>query len=264
VIGGLRWMWRQLTSMRTALILLFLLALAAIPGSVFPQRGVSPLRVGEYIQDHPTSGAWLDTLGLFDVYATPWFAAIYLLLMVSLTGCILPRCVHYARNLRTLPPPTPRNLSRMPEHRSYTVEASEQEIVEAASRALRGARFRLRPVDTSEPPNAVAAEKGYIHELGNLVFHVSLLTLLVGVAWGSWFGYSGTVVVVEGEGFANTLTQYDETFKSLNLQPATETLLKNIEKQQELTGETLNGVLALIPHAAYHLGNIRQMVERVR
>ena len=44
-IGGLRWMWRQLTSMRTALILLFLLALAAVPGSVFPQRGVSPLRV---------------------------------------------------------------------------------------------------------------------------------------------------------------------------------------------------------------------------
>ena len=38
--GWARWAWRQLTSMRTALILLFLLALAAVPGSVFPQRGV--------------------------------------------------------------------------------------------------------------------------------------------------------------------------------------------------------------------------------
>ena len=34
----LRWGWRQLTSMRTALILLLLLALAAIPGSVIPQQ----------------------------------------------------------------------------------------------------------------------------------------------------------------------------------------------------------------------------------
>ena len=38
----LRWVWRQLTSMRTALILLLLLALAAIPGSVIPQRASTP------------------------------------------------------------------------------------------------------------------------------------------------------------------------------------------------------------------------------
>jgi len=33
--------WRGLTSMRTALVLLFLLAVAAIPGSVLPQRAVN-------------------------------------------------------------------------------------------------------------------------------------------------------------------------------------------------------------------------------
>jgi hypothetical protein len=43
-----------------------------------------------------------------------------------------------------------------------------------------------------------------------------------------------------------------------------EALLQNIQKQEELSGEYLNGVLALVPHAAYHLGTIRQMVERVR
>ncbi len=37
----LRWAWRQLTSMRTALLLLLLLALAAVPGSVVPQRAVA-------------------------------------------------------------------------------------------------------------------------------------------------------------------------------------------------------------------------------
>ncbi len=216
ILGGLRWMWRQLTSMRTALILLFLMALGSVPGSVFPQRGASPLRVGQYLQDHTTIGPWLDRLSMFDVYASSWFAAIYLLLMVSLAGCILPRCLHYARNLRSVPPATPRNLARMPEHRSFYTTAIESDVVDAAIASLRRARFRLRPAaassDTgvSDVGSSVAAEKGYVHEFGNLVFHLSILLLLVGVAWGSWFGYRGTVIIVEGEGFANTLTQYDD------------------------------------------------------
>ena len=207
-VGGLRWMWRQLTSMRTALILLFLLALAAVPGSVFPQRGASPLRVTEYLGDHTTIGPWLDRLGMFDVYASPWFAAIYLLLMVSLAGCILPRIVQYARNLRAVPPATPRNLRRMPEYRSFAVDEPPDAMVARASTALTGRRFRLRPAGSGGLE--VASEKGYLHEAGNLVFHLSLLVLLVGVAWGAWFGYRGTVIVVEGEGFSNTLTQYDD------------------------------------------------------
>lgn len=43
-----------------------------------------------------------------------------------------------------------------------------------------------------------------------------------------------------------------------------ENLRDAIQAQEELSGEVLNGVIALIPHAAYHLGTIRQMLERVR
>jgi cytochrome c biogenesis protein len=207
-LGAGRWMWRQLTSMRTALILLFLLALAAIPGSVFPQRGVSPIRVVQFLQAHQTTGPWLDRLSFFDVYASPWFAAIYLLLMVSLAGCILPRCWHYARHVRSVPPTAPRNLSRMPEHRSFTTGEPVADALDSAERVLRQSRFRLRQRSASD--DAISAEKGYLHEIGNLIFHLSLLVLLVGVVWGSWWGYRGTVVVIEGEGFSNTLTQYDD------------------------------------------------------
>ncbi|MBK0296739.1 cytochrome c biogenesis protein ResB, partial [Bacillus sp. S34] len=42
LVGYLRFFWRQLTSMRTALFLLMLLALAAIPGSLVPQRTADP------------------------------------------------------------------------------------------------------------------------------------------------------------------------------------------------------------------------------
>lgn len=208
VLGLLRWGWRQLTSMRTALILLFLLALAAVPGSVFPQRGVSPLRAQQYLQEHATIGPWLDRLGLFDVYATSWFAAIYLLLMVSLVGCVVPRCAQYVRHIRALPPPTPRNLARMPQYRTFMVDTEPLEFIGRARAVCQARRFRVR--DAGDGALDIAAEKGFLHEVGNLVFHLSLLVLLLGVGWGSWFGYRGTVIVVEGEGFSNTLTQYDD------------------------------------------------------
>jgi len=115
--GWLRWAWRQLTSMRTALLLLFLLALAAVPGSVFPQRGSSTGDVGQYLAQHPGIGPLLDRLGMFDVFGSPWFSAIYLLLFVSLVGCVVPRSVQHARALRARPPAAPRNLDRLPEHR---------------------------------------------------------------------------------------------------------------------------------------------------
>jgi cytochrome c biogenesis protein len=65
--------------MRTALILLFALALAAIPGSLVPQRRISPVRVSDFINEHPRLGPIYDRVGLFSVYTSPWFSAIYLL-----------------------------------------------------------------------------------------------------------------------------------------------------------------------------------------
>jgi len=106
--------WRWLTSMRTALMLLFVLAVAAIPGSMFPQRNVSPERVASYLAEHPDSGPWLNRLWAFDVYASPWFSAGYLLLFTSLVGCLVPRFFSYLRALRDVPPDAPSRLERLP------------------------------------------------------------------------------------------------------------------------------------------------------
>ena len=73
---------------------------------------------------------------------------------------------------------------------------------------LRGRGYRLR--DRGEGDDAVSAERGYLREAGNLVFHVSVLIVLVGFAVGGLFGYKGGVILVEGSTFSNTLTQYDD------------------------------------------------------
>lgn len=209
VAGWGRWAWRQLTSMRTALVLLFLLAVASVPGSVLPQRGNNPLRVDQWLTNNPTAGPILDRLGFFDGYSSPWFSSVYLLLFLSLIGCLLPRCRQHWRAVRSQPPPAPRRLTRLPGACTLDVGASPQEVLDRAERHLRRGRWRLRPGRDDDGAVWLAAERGYLHETGNLVFHLSLLLVLGGVAIGGLFGWKGNVIVREGSGFSNTLTQYD-------------------------------------------------------
>ncbi|MEP6816349.1 MAG: cytochrome c biogenesis protein ResB [Marmoricola sp.] len=206
-----RWSWRQLTSMRTALILLFLLALAAIPGSVVPQEAVDSLRASRWQEQHKQLTPIYQRLGLFHVYSSPWFAAIYLLLVVSLVGCILPRSLVYWRGLKAEPPAVPRNLSRLPEHREWESDAEPDVVLTQARAALSKHRYRLAP-ETPDTVSArtVSAERGFLREAGNLVFHMSVLVVLTGFALGSLFGFKGGVIVVTKEGFTNSLSQYDD------------------------------------------------------
>nr|WP_245933430.1 cytochrome c biogenesis protein ResB [Arthrobacter livingstonensis] len=209
----LRWAWRQLTSMRTALFLLLLLAVAAVPGSLFPQRPSNPSNVTQYLTDHPTSGPILDWFRLFDVYSSPWFAAIYLLLFTSLVGCVLPRAKIHFKAMRSAPPRTPKRLSRLAEYGTVEIPAgsgvdADQAIKDAAA-VLKSRRYRVDVRDLGTGRPSVGAEIGFLKEVGNLVFHVSVLGVLAAVAYSGLAGYSGQRVVVEGETFVNTLVGYD-------------------------------------------------------
>src|SRR4051794_19976893 len=195
--------------MRTALLLLSLLALAAIPGTLLPQRGLNAVKVDDYIAAHPHLGPLLDRLSLFDVFAAPWFAAIYLLLFISLIGCLVPRIKLHARALRRRPPAAPRHLSRLTVSSRWSVDVAPEDVVRTVGQTLRRARWRADVHDEDGGTVTVAAEKGYLRETGNLVFHVSLVALLAGIALGGLFGYKGTVLVVEGQSFANVRSSYD-------------------------------------------------------
>ncbi|MEU0022671.1 cytochrome c biogenesis protein ResB [Streptomyces rochei] len=207
-VGWLRWFWRSLTSMRTALILLLLLALAAVPGSLVPQEGRQPAQAADFRERNPDLAPLLDKLGFFDVYSSPWFAAVYLLLFISLAGCIVPRILQYVRTLRSRPPAAPKRLDRLPQHSSWTASADRGEVLLTGADLLRRRRFRVAV--QMEGNGSVAAEKGYLREAGNLLFHASLFGLLLALAVGSLFGTTGQKLVLEGDSFTNTLTQYDD------------------------------------------------------
>ncbi|MFF3288380.1 cytochrome c biogenesis protein ResB [Streptomyces sp. NPDC003023] len=211
VIGWLRWFWRQLTSMRVALILLFLLSLGSIPGSLIPQNSVDELKVEAFKKQHDVLTPIYEKLQLFNVYSSVWFSAIYILLFVSLIGCIVPRSWQFVGQLRSRPPGAPKRLTRLPAYTTWRTGTEPEQVRRAALEILRKRRFRAHTAD-----DAVAAEKGFLREAGNLVFHVSLIVILVAFALGVLFKSEGGKLVVEGDGFSNTLTQYDD-FKSGSL-----------------------------------------------
>ena len=187
--------------MRTALILLLLLGVAAIPGSLVPQRTQNPIEVGEYFKNSPELAKWMDQFFLFDVYGSPWFSAIYILLFISLIGCVLPRTIEHFHSARALPPATPKNLDRMEHHTSWSAQGDE---LEKARAWFKSKRFRVLEKDGS-----ISAEKGFARETGNLFFHLALILVLLGISFSSLFGMRGMAILNVGERFINTTTSYD-------------------------------------------------------
>ncbi|CAM5249202.1 cytochrome c biosynthesis protein [Streptomyces spiroverticillatus] len=211
IVGWARWFWRQLTSMRVALILLFMLSIASIPGSLVPQRSVDQTKVDDFFKAHETLAPLYDKVQLFDVYSSVWFSAIYILLFISLIGCIVPRTWQFVGQLRSRPPGAPGRLTRMPAYTTWRTDSSPEEVRTLALAMLKKKRFRAH-VDST----AVTAEKGYLREAGNLIFHIALIVLLLAFATGQLFKSEGGKLITEGSGFSNTLTQYDD-FKSGSL-----------------------------------------------
>lgn len=206
-LGYLRFAWRQLTSMSTALVLLLLLAIASVPGSLIPQRSSDPNGVIQYRQNNPELVPIVDFLQLHDVYGSVWFSAIYLLLFASLIGCVIPRTRHHIDALRTPPPRPPARFDRLAAHETVTTENTD-DALDRLARQLRRRGYRVVRFGS-----AISAERGYIREGGNLLFHVSLIGVLVTFGVLTGFGYTGQKIIIEGRTFSNVLAGYD-TFDS--------------------------------------------------
>ena len=185
--------------MRVALILLFLLALASLPGALLPQWSLNAAKTAQYIVDHPTIGPWLDRLGFFEVFA------------VAVVRRDLPAAVRLADRLPAAAHAGVRRLSCGSTAGGHPAQPRPA----AASRRGRGDRQPRRhgradhhgparladggapsPLPRDVPTaQTISAEKGYLREVGNLVFHLSLLGLLVAIAVGKLVGYEGSVIV---------------------------------------------------------------------
>jgi cytochrome c biogenesis protein len=113
----------------------------------------------------------------------------------------LPRTFEHLKLVRAKPPVTPKNLQKL---QGYNVFNGDGEELARAQEFFTKNHFRIRAQDGS-----ISAEKGYFRESGNLLFHLSLILILIGVSIGSLFGMRGDAIIVTGERFINLATSYD-------------------------------------------------------
>ena len=189
--------WHWLTSMRTALMLLFVLAVASIPGALLPQRTVSSSLVDDYLKANPTTGPIYDKLQLFDVFQSTWFLAIIVLLTISLVGCIIPRSIDHWRAYKAKPTRAPKYLGRMPHHVEGEVAGAPEDVEKQLREQLK--RWHVASYTQDEDragAYSISAERGYTRELMNLVFHIGIVAMILTFVAGRLVFYEGQVIVV--------------------------------------------------------------------
>ena len=85
--------------------------------------------------------------------------------------------------------------------------AAPPAAIELAADQLKKAGYRVERYD-SGATLSVSAERGYLRETGNLVFHTALIGVLLAVGLGGGFTYTGQSVIIEGRTFVNTMLDY--------------------------------------------------------
>jgi cytochrome c biogenesis protein len=194
--------------MRTALILLLMLALGSVVGSLVPQEMNSPDRVAQIVTDHPLLGLFYRKAGFFEVFGSWWFTLIATLLFISLFACLIPRTRATFRNARQRPIQA-REIDAFPLYREVHLGATPDVVLASARRVLGRRMFR-----TAAGEGQVAAEKGAAREIGSLLFHWAFVLLLLGVVIGKGTGYVGHAVIVEGKTFVDARANYSGQIRS--------------------------------------------------
>ena len=191
--------------MRTALVLLLMLALASVAGSLIPQEPNTPERVAQFQVAHPLASQIYSAFGFFNVFGSWWFTLITFLLFTSLVACLLPRTRAVFRSMRQKPVHA-REIDSFRHYEEREVNADPEEAIARSHAVLRRRLFR---VARAPDKTALAAEKGLLREAGSLVFHWAFILVLVGVIVGKGTGYSGRIAVIEGQTWVDAGANYD-------------------------------------------------------
>lgn len=195
-VGTLLWRW--VTSIRLAIVLIALLALAGLIGTVLPQLSFN--RSIDLIARYGPQGfARLDRLGLTHIFSSPPFYVLVGLFALNLTACTLKRLRASLRYWRLpMRPKRPQALSRMAHRARLDVPAAREAAAwERARTALRKRRYRVR-----EEGGQLLAEKGRWGRFAIDLFHISLLALIGALLVTNTFGYSELRVLYQGDVFS--------------------------------------------------------------
>src|SRR3990172_2980859 len=160
--------WKFFSSVKLAVVLLIILAIVSIIGTVVQQGQPTE----QYLKEYSLATVnVLETLGLFDMYHTPWFVLLLFFLTANLAVCTLERF--------------PKTLQM--------VKAEAR-----ASKVLKSRRYRFL-VSGGPGVQHLYTQKGLYSRFGVYITHLSIILIFAGAIIGSFFGFKAFLNLPEGE-----------------------------------------------------------------
>ena len=158
------------SSMRFAVALLTVLAVASVIGTVIPQN--RPIQ--DYVVSFGTFWSQLfDVLGLYDVYSSPWFIVILIFLVLSTTLCLWRNVPPFITEMRTF-----RTHAKL-DGLSFSQNISGSLKPEIAEQYLKAQGFQTQTVKR-EDGILIAAKMGSWAKFGYIFAHIALIVICLG------------------------------------------------------------------------------------
>jgi cytochrome c biogenesis protein len=188
--------WNFFTSLKLAISVLIIMAVASIFGTVVEQN--QPIE--KYRQSYGDATIrMLDALNLFDMYHAWWFLLLLVLFTVNLSCCTLdrlPRVLKVVRNPKTaLDGNLEKSLGLVGRWKKKgSLEAWADQYAAAMGKIVG------KPVVTREGKTVhLYAERGVVSRFGVYVTHLSIIVIFLGAIIGNVLGFKGFVNIVEGQ-----------------------------------------------------------------
>jgi cytochrome c biogenesis protein len=188
--------WNFFRSVKLAITLLIILAVASIVGTIIPQQeGAREFAVGL----NPQLFNILNSLNLFDMYHSLWFRLIMSLLAMNLVVCSVDRFPGTWKRFRMLPrTDRTKPFEGLVPERSFTASGELKNVSDNVTRFL-GSRYKNIRAKGDEDGHYFYLDKGRYSHFGVYLVHLSVLFILIGALVGSFFGIEGYVNIPEGE-----------------------------------------------------------------
>jgi cytochrome c biogenesis protein len=206
VDSALEWLWHFLTSMKFAIVIMLVLAVAAIVGALVIQAPAGVVDDAQARNEwlagvRPRWGALTDpmaTLGIFWIFSTLWFRLLVGLLAASLIACTVQRI---PGTWRTMTKPHvdvgASFFEHAPQHEAMTFQRPPAEVLATAQAVLKKKGYRSLTMDDGVVH--LYADRNRWAPWAGLVAHASIVVILAGAIIGSLWGFrDGQFMLAEG------------------------------------------------------------------
>ena len=188
-------LWKFFGEMKTAIVLLLLLAVFSILGTVIRQNGMPE----EYLATYGARNyAIIKYLGLVNVYDSSFYKLLLSLVGVNLVVCSINRFgVTWRRTFQPKVCIDSDSIKKMQRMETFESTGEIDDIARQTAAALRSRFYRVAEI--REAGDVVLfAVKGRFSLWGSYLTHLSLLVIFLGAIIGNILGFNGYTAVREG------------------------------------------------------------------